>query len=134
MADKCPWSTNEVLVLISIWGERNIQSQLDGSKRNKDIYTEIAHKLCEMGYLRDWKQCRCKIKNLKTTYKKIKDHNDVTGNGRKTFKFFHQLDEILGHRPASVPEVLLDTQAENQLDHDSDTCNDVIDDDDNYGK
>ena len=98
----------------TIWGERAIQSQLDDSVRNKEICTEIAHKLSDLGYSRDWKQCRCKIKNLKTTYKKIKDHNGVTGNGRKTFKFFQQLDEILGHCPASVPEVLLDTQADNQ--------------------
>ena len=38
----------------------------------------------------------------------MKDHNGVTGNGRKTFKFYNKLDKILGHRPASVPSVLLD--------------------------
>ena len=133
MAEKCSWPTAEVTALISIWGERAIQSQLDGSVRNKEIYTEIAHKLSDLGYSRDWKQCRCKIKNLKTTYKKIKDHNGVTGNGRKTFKFFQQLDEILGHRPASVPEVLLDTQAENQGGNCSEDES-VIDDDNNNGK
>ena len=38
----------------------------------------------------------------------MKDHNGVTGNGRKTCKFYDKLDEILGHRPSSVPSVLLD--------------------------
>ncbi len=42
-------------------------------------------------------------------YKKVKDHNGVTGNGRKTFKYYSKLDEILGHRSASAPSVLLDT-------------------------
>ena len=35
----------------------------------------------------------------------MKDHNGVTGNGGETVK----LDEILGHRPASVPFTLLHT-------------------------
>ena len=48
-------------------------------------------------------------------------------------KFFQQLDEILGHRPASVPEVLLDTQAENQGGNCSEDES-VIDDDNNNGK
>lgn len=38
----------------------------------------------------------------------MKNHNGVTGNGRKSFKFYRKLDEILVHRPASVPAVLLD--------------------------
>ena len=33
----------------------------------------------------------------------------MTGNGRKTFKFYNKLDEILGHRPASAPTFLVDT-------------------------
>ena len=43
----------------------------------------------------------------------MKDHNGVTGNGRKTFKFFKKLDEILGYCPASVPAVLLDAESSN---------------------
>ena len=38
----------------------------------------------------------------------MKDHNGVTGNRRKSFKFYQKLDEILGHRPAFAPAVLLD--------------------------
>ena len=30
----------------------------------------------------------------------------------ETFKFYKQLDRILGHRPASVPSAVIDTQAE----------------------
>ena len=38
----------------------------------------------------------------------MRNHNGVTGNGRKTFKFFKKLNEIIGHHPASAPAVLLD--------------------------
>ena len=102
------WSDAEVSVLITVWGEADVQEQLDGATRNQTIFANIAKKLKESGYDRDWQQCRAKIKNLKAEYKKVKDHNGVTGNGRKSFKFYQKLDEILGHRPASAPAVVLD--------------------------
>ncbi len=85
-----------------------MQEQLDGATRNKTIFVSISKRLQEGGYERDWQQCRDKIKNLKSQYKKVKDHNRITGNGRKTFPFHEQLDGILGHRPAAVPPVVLD--------------------------
>ena len=44
---------------------------------------------------------------------KVKDHNGVTGNGRRTCKFYDKLDAILGHRPASAPSVLMDAGSSN---------------------
>ncbi|XP_064398521.1 uncharacterized protein LOC135345100 [Halichondria panicea] len=64
------------------------------------------------GYERDWIQCRVKIKNLKTNYKKVKDGNNKTGESRKTCKFYDELDRILEHRPASAPSFLVDTSSE----------------------
>ena len=46
-------------------------------------------------------------------YRQTKDHNGQTGRGRKVCKFYRELDSILGHRPASVPAVLLDTGTTN---------------------
>ena len=101
------WSDSEVAALITISGEADIQEQLDGATRNKNIYLRISKKMAESGFTRDWQQCKAKIKNLKFDYKKVKDHNGVTGNGRKTCKFFGKLDAILGHRPASAHSVLM---------------------------
>ena len=103
------WSDKEVKALIAIWGESNVQEELDGAVRNQAIYQRIAKQLHEQGFERDWKQCRAKIKNLKTKYRAVKDHNGETGQGRITCKFYKELDRILGHRPASVPSSLLDT-------------------------
>ena len=63
----------------------------------------------KQGIERERKQCRDKIKNLKTQYKDVKDNNNETGRERKTCKFYSLLDSILGHRPATVPPCLLDT-------------------------
>ena len=103
------WEDKEVKALLTIWGDTKIQEELDGAVRNKVIYERIAKRLQEQGYERNWKQCRAKIKNLKTKYREIKDNNNKTGRGRKSCKFFKELDKILGHRPASVPSALLDT-------------------------
>ena len=86
-----------------------MQQQLDGAVRNKLIYEKEMKK---KGYERDWIQCRVKIKNLKTNYKKVKDGNNKTGESRKTCKFYDELDRILGHRSASAPSFLVDTSSE----------------------
>ena len=63
-------------------------------------------------------------------------HNSVMGNGRKYFKFYQELDRILGHRPASAPTILLDTQAEEMIANEEDDLDDEnsVDDEDNNGK
>ena len=65
----------------------------------------------EKGFSRDAEQCKAKIKNLKTKYRQVKDNNNKTGRGRKTFKYYDELDVVLGHRPASRPPVVLDATA-----------------------
>ena len=61
------WMDVEVRAFLAVWGEENIQQQLDGAVRNKTVYQTIARKLRDLGYNRDWVQCRNKIKNLKKT-------------------------------------------------------------------
>ena len=65
----------------------------------------------DQGYDREWTQCKSKIKNLKTDYRIAKDHNNETGRGRKTFKYYDEVDAVLGHRLASRPPVILDASA-----------------------
>lgn len=65
------WTPAATKALIGIWGEANVQEQLDNVRRNKDIYEKIAHELNELGYQKSWKQCRVKIKNLTQAYRKV---------------------------------------------------------------
>ena len=44
------WTDDATKALLSIWGEHNIQDQLDGVKRNKHIYDKIASELPKMGF------------------------------------------------------------------------------------
>ena len=88
------WEYNEIRPLIAIWGEINVQ-ELDGAVRNKRKHIRK--------YLISSKS---KNNNMKTDYRMVKDHNEEIGRGRKTCKFYNEIDVILGHTPASIPVCL----------------------------
>ena len=77
--------------------------QLEGCKRNQDVYSKIAAEMTEAGYKRTAQQCRNKIKKLTVYYRKIKDKRK-TGEGRYSeWDHFDAVDAILGHKPATEP-------------------------------
>ena len=102
------WSDEETRRLIQLWGEEDVQAQLEGCKRNKAVYERLARSMLPE-FARTGSQCREKIKKLRNEYKKIKDTNGKTGRGRRSMKFYEQLNEILGTRPATRPAVLIDS-------------------------
>ena len=55
------WTDNEMFKLIEIWGDKTIQEQLEGCKRNKDVYEKISKFMCKARYDRTGTQCREKI-------------------------------------------------------------------------
>ncbi|KAL3055823.1 hypothetical protein OYC64_018508 [Pagothenia borchgrevinki] len=66
------------------------------------MYECISQELAAIGIIHGAKSCRDKIKKLKQDFKKLKDHNNKSGNGRKTSKWYDRLNALLGHRPAFV--------------------------------
>ena len=118
------WSDCKVLYLIELWGEEGIQEQLEGAKRNKHVYEKVhvARTMRERGSEKTGDQCRAKMKKLKSDYRKIKDKHRKTGRGRSAWKFFDAMDDVLGHKPATKPPVVLDTSEDpieqNELDND----------------
>ena len=65
------WNVEETKALIAIWGQENVQSQLDRAHRNRDVYQRIAMELEDIGDVKTWQQCRTKIKNLTQKYRKV---------------------------------------------------------------
>ena len=43
------WSRDEILKLIEVWGDDNIQAQLNGCKRNQDILTRFRLRFLRLG-------------------------------------------------------------------------------------
>ena len=103
------WTDEETFKLIELWGEDTIQVQLEGCKRNKDVYLNISKQMNEAGYEKTADQCRDKAKKLKTTYRKIKDKHGKTGEGRKRWVFLEAMDTVLGDKPSTRPAFLIDT-------------------------
>ena len=107
------WSRRETLKLIEVW-EDNIQEQLEGCHCNREVYMCIARKLNDCGYGRSFEQCREKIKKLKKEYQRIKDRLKESGQGRDKdvqWSYYDAMDKILGHKPSTVPESVVDSLA-----------------------
>ena len=60
---------------------------------------------------RNWKQCRDRIKNLLAKYRKTKDKNRQSGGGTVTCPFYDEIDAIVGSRPISTPQHVLESAA-----------------------
>ena len=61
------------------------------------------------------------MKKLKKEYRKIKDKQQGTGQGREEWPFFEVMDAVLGHKPATSPGVIIDSLADcenSPVDHD----------------
>ena len=109
------WRTDEEThKLIALWGDDNIQAQLEGCKRNKEVYERIAKGMSESGHTKTAEQCREKAKKLKSTYRKIKDKHNKTGEGRNKWIFLEAMDTVLADKPSTQPPVLIDTLEEDE--------------------
>ena len=64
-------------------------------------FSEMADELSKHGYERRWEKCRDKITKLKQKYKELVDNNSEMEKKRKMFKFYKEMDAVLGHRPAT---------------------------------
>ena len=122
------WTEEEVYELIDVWSDDIIQSQLEGSQRNQHVYKKISQKLQEKGYERTWDQCRQKMKKLRKDYKDVVDNNGETGRKRKTFKYFDEIDAVLGCRPATRPNIIVSSSG--GIEEEKDECSDGNESDD----
>ena len=101
----------ETLKLIEIWSEDTVQAQLEGCRKNREVFQKIVDRLKEAGYDRTVEQCRAKMKKLKQEYRRIKDKGNKTGEvAKKNWHFYGAMNDVLGTKPATKPLVLIDTQ------------------------
>ena len=56
------WSADDTRALFGVWGQQNVQSELDGVTRNSTVFERFAKEMKELGFERTWQQCRTKIK------------------------------------------------------------------------
>lgn len=101
---KVPWSDEETHHLLDIWGKDSVQRALKGCLKNRHIFTQIAQKMAERGYMRTVEQCQTRIKRLKKAYRQ-----SSRGNSKVEHKFYAQLERVLGSSASSsVHEITYD--------------------------
>ena len=118
-------SEKETSALIAIWANDEIQRKLSNTHKNSEIFKKISKDLKAVnGIERDYVQCRNKIKQLKSVYKKYKDSQTTSGAGRKKPpKFFDDMDNFLNDKPDA-------TGVANAIDTSDDTVNETEDESD----
>ncbi|KAG6932237.1 zinc finger and SCAN domain containing 29, partial [Chelydra serpentina] len=102
------WSNSELLDLITVWGEEVVQSQLRSSRRNFDTFGQVSRDMMERGHEQDALQCRIKVKELRSAYRKARKANSRSGAPPTTCRFYKELDAILGSDPTSIPSTTVD--------------------------
>ena len=61
LSHETSWTDVDTKTLISVWGDVKMQQNLDGSKKKKAIYENIAKLMTEKGYNGDGEQCKIKL-------------------------------------------------------------------------
>ena len=79
---------------------------LEGTQR---VFVKISKEMEAAGFVKTAEQCSSKIKKLKFEYRKIKDKHGKTGEGRKDWRLYEAMDEVLGHKPATHPPVVVES-------------------------
>jgi len=79
------WTREDTFKLINLWSEDVIQAELEGCRRNSQVYQKkIADGLHEAGFSCTMEQCRDKIKKIKSEHEirgKPQDKGDIqSGN------------------------------------------------------
>lgn len=59
-----------------------------GKMKQYVCWDHIAKEMAKEGYNVSGKKCCTKFQTLKRSYKQIKDHNNKSGNSRKTWEYY----------------------------------------------
>lgn len=118
---KVAWSDAETLILLQLWGNEQVQQNLQRCPHNGPIYSEISEKLNAHGYLRSSEQCHTRIKRLKISYRQCRDSISSPEAERVEFKFYDLMEDIFRKNASS--KVSGDNEPNNDMK--SDTCSRV---------
>ncbi|CAF4489544.1 unnamed protein product [Rotaria magnacalcarata] len=91
------WDLEETRALLDLLKDERIFKAIE-SVRTREIYHEIAERLRQAGFNRDWNQIRGRVKNLKFSYKKARALHEEHGQSTLTCRFYDDLHYLFGHK------------------------------------
>lgn len=92
------WTVEETQVLLCAWSDERVQKSLAENLRNRHVFKHLSTRMSEMGFCRSPHQCRLRVKTLKANYVRAQLHRSVNGAQPCTFKYFAEMDAVLGPR------------------------------------
>ncbi|XP_072039865.1 uncharacterized protein [Amphiura filiformis] len=115
------WTDDMIKALITAWATQQVQTIMDGSKRNAEAYNILAQAVCDtcpnvacIPIVQFRRSVINKLKSLKAQFMVAKDA-DRSGAGRdcliRKCKYYYELKPILGERDISEPRLTLDSGA-----------------------
>lgn len=99
---KVQWSHTAILLLLQLWDQHQ-ESFVSPKTKKKTIWQKIARLLSESGHVVSWAQAESKWKNLTKRYRDVIDHNNTSGNSKKTCAYFNEISDIYGYKPNVNP-------------------------------
>lgn len=96
------WTTPCVLLLLQTYKEIE-EKFTNGKQSQKKTWEEVSKTLKHNGHNITGPMCAAKLRSLKKTYKAVKDHNNKSGNDRRSWQFFEIMDEIFSKKAWCTP-------------------------------
>ena len=85
--------------------------------RKKDIWLKITQKMVKKGYVFTQNKVESKWRSLLLSHKDLIANKNQTGAKRKSFKYFEELDAIVGKRHNINPPVIGGSNIDRNIDH-----------------
>lgn len=95
------WTVEETQVLLCAWSDERVQKSLAENLRNRHVFKHLSARMSEMGFSRSPHQCRLRVKTLKANYVRAKLQKSVDSLQPCSFKYFAEMDAVLGRRSAA---------------------------------
>ncbi|XP_062272789.1 uncharacterized protein LOC133978542 [Scomber scombrus] len=96
------WTVEETQVLLCAWSDERVQKSLAENLRNRHVFKHLSGRMSEMGFSRSPHQCRLRVKTLKANYVRAKLQRSVDSSQPCSFKYFTEMDAVLGRRSAMM--------------------------------
>lgn len=96
IADNFTWNTQATKLLLALYRERKVAFR-DPKIKKKKLWQEICEQFVRKGYATITEDCLDrKMRNLKKTYRTIKDNNKrtTTGRGRISWEYYDAFEEL----------------------------------------
>ncbi|KAG7481350.1 hypothetical protein MATL_G00065940 [Megalops atlanticus] len=113
------WSVEETQALLCAWSDERVQKSLSENLRNKHVFKHLAARMSALGFSRSPHQCRLRVKTLKANYVRAKLLRSVDGSQPCTFRYYAEMDAVLGKAPPTGPGIPVISEVKSEDDRES---------------